>query len=177
LINFKDPQKNRLLLKLGLFVVALDQITKALIVHYIPMGGLRPVVPGYFDLVHFRNFGAAFGLWSDWASPMREIFFFAVSLVALALFLYHFYETTTTRKGLLVSLILILSGALGNVIDRITRGNVVDFLSFHWQNRVSHFSILGRQYFVELNWPAFNVADAAITIGVLLLLWTTLLKK
>ncbi len=177
MINFKDPQKNHLLLKLGLFIVVLDQITKALIVHYIPMGSIRPVLPGYFDLVHFRNSGAAFGLWADWASPAREIFFFAVSLVALALFLYHFYETTTTRKSLLVSLVLILSGALGNVIDRITRGNVVDFLSFHWQNQVSQFSVFGKHYFIDLNWPAFNVADSAITVGVFLLLWTTLFKK
>ncbi len=177
MINFKDSQKNRLLLKIGLFIVLLDQLTKGLIVHFIPLNTSLPILPGYFDLVHYRNSGAAFGLWANWPSPGREIFFFAISVVALLLFLYHFYETTTTQRGLLISLILILSGALGNVVDRVFRGNVVDFLSFHWQNQVSQFSVFGKHYFVELNWPAFNVADSAITIGVLLLIWTALVKK
>jgi signal peptidase II len=118
-----------------------------------------PVIASVFDLTHLRNTGAAFSLLAQAPEWFRQPFFFTVTgiaVVALSLFLYRARE-----EGWLLTIAVsgILGGAIGNLIDRIVYGEVIDFLLFYW----------GDYY-----WPAFNVADSCITLGVIGLLWTSL---
>ncbi|MBX7147796.1 signal peptidase II [bacterium] len=158
-------------------IYILDQITKALIVKYFTFGASKVIIPGYFDLVHVRNRGAAFGFLAAWDSHLRDIFFYVLSGVAIA-FLYSFLKQLKSSDKLsIVAVGMVFSGAIGNLTDRIFRGSVVDFLSFHWQNKTASFSLLGKHVFFDLTWPAFNVADMAISCGVVLLLYTMVRSK
>lgn len=167
-------KKLSILLIVGFFVLLLDQITKIWVDHSLGIGQSFVVISDYFDLVHYRNPGAAFGMFAAWASPWREVFFYCVSTAALVFLVYYFIKTPFSEKGILIALSMILGGALGNLIDRIFRGNVVDFLLLHWQNKVVRFSMLGKFYTIDLIWPAFNIADMAISVGVCLLIIGTI---
>lgn len=138
-------------------VVVLDQLTKLWLVASLPYGSQTTVVPGFFDLVHTRNRGVAFGLFAQ-AGPFSQVVLLllvVVLVVFVAWQLFHQRERWAPRVGLG----LVLGGALGNVLDRLVRGEVVDFLDFY-------LSWGGRSY----HWPAFNIADASITLGALWLL-------
>jgi signal peptidase II len=114
-----------------------------------------PIVPGFFDLVHVLNKGAAFGFLNRADIHWQTYFFIAVSALAVVL-IFHLVRTVDREDSFLFTgLGCILGGALGNMIDRIRIGQVIDFLDFH---AAGH------------HWPAFNVADMAISIGALLLL-------
>lgn len=130
-------------------VVFLDYTTKQLVEAYIQLPGDEIVLP-FFRIVNIKNTGAAFGLFSS----LGNNFFIFISLVAIALIIIYMIKLP---KGLeLFSLSLILSGATGNLIDRLTFGKVIDFIDFFGY------------------WPAFNVADSAISIGVVLFLWSNI---
>ena len=137
---------------LALGVVVADQITKAIVLARFVLGE-RVEVTGFFNMVLVYNKGAAFSFLSDaggWQTPALVIF----ALVAIGI-VGTFIVRSPGRTMLLTGLALILGGALGNLIDRLRFGQVVDFLDFHaagW------------------HWPAFNVADSAITIGAALLI-------
>lgn len=142
-------------------ILLLDQATKVLVAQTIALNERIPVIPSFFDLTHLRNPGAAFSLFAQAPEWFRQPFFFLVTgiaIVALSLFLYRVKE-----EGLLITVAVsgILAGAIGNLIDRIMYGEVIDFLLFYWSN--------GTEY----HWPAFNVADSCITLGVIGLLWTS----
>jgi len=158
-------------------ILGVDQLTKFWVDRSLSVGEHHPVLPGLFDLVHYRNPGAAFSLFADWHSPVRGYFFFAMSVAALAFLVYYLVKTPLEEKKTLIPLGLILSGALGNLIDRAFRGTVVDFLLFHWYDKVVSFEIFGKVHRVELIWPAFNVADSAITLGVIGLFLSMLKKR
>ena len=149
-------------------MVLLDQLTKWIITRTIPYGTEVTVLKNFFDLVHARNRGAAFGFLSQWNSGNRDLFFYALSALALFFLFYYLKELPSGRRGGILPISLIFGGAVGNILDRIFRGSVVDFLSFHWYNH----SAFG----VSLTWPAFNVADSAITVGVLWLMFSTARK-
>jgi signal peptidase II len=117
------------------------------------------VIPGFFDLIHIHNRGAIFGFFSQSEKPSVYIVLTVASLLALVLVVYYFFKTPSSEKAMKISLSLILGGALGNLIDRVIRGYVIDFADFY----------VGR-----LHWPAFNVADSCITIGALLLIFVLL---
>lgn len=147
------------LILLILFVVLADQLTKLWILSSLPLYGKRIIVPGVFNLVHVTNTGAAFGLLAGEQAWWRQVFFIVVALVALVA-VFVAYRQSKTRALLFISAVgLIAGGALGNLIDRIRFGAVVDFLDFYVKN---------------YHWPAFNVADSAITTGVGLFLVGTL---
>ena len=167
-------KKLRTIFVLALTVLFLDHLTKWFIVREIPMGVEIPIINGFFDIVHGRNTGAAFGFLSSWHSPLKNWFFYGVGVVAL-FFLYHFTRSLKDEdKFSLTAVGLVLGGALGNIIDRVVRGSVVDFLSFHYHNAVWTPALFGTHFNVPLTWPAFNVADSAITVAVCLLLWQNL---
>lgn len=136
-------------------IFALDHLTKWLIVKNIPEGNINKIVvwENFFDIVHFRNTGAAFSLFADLNPAVREPFFYTLSLVAVCVLFYFLKNLAPHQKILSIPLGMIFGGALGNITDRIFRGSVVDFLSFHWYDKAS--------------WPAFNVADSSITVGVI----------
>ncbi|MEW5877891.1 MAG: signal peptidase II [Acidobacteriota bacterium] len=142
---------------LPVLVVVLDQLTKLWLVASLPYGSQKTVIPGFFDLVHTRNRGVAFGLFAQ-AGPFSQV---VLLLLVVVLVVFVAWQLVNHRQRLAprVGLGLILGGALGNLLDRLIRGEVVDFLDFY-------LSWGGRSY----HWPAFNVADASITLGALWLL-------
>ena len=135
--------------------LASDQLTKHWINEHLPIGGRIEVIAGFFEITHVRNPGMAFGLLRDFPEAYRLPFFVAVTTLAVLL-VFSFYRKLAQGDRLSsCSLGLILSGALGNLIDRITRGEVVDFLHFRlWR---------------DFSWPDFNLADMWIVVGVGLL--------
>jgi signal peptidase II len=142
--------KNVYLAWLSLVVIALDQITKQLVVRHLDWYDVVPVVP-HFNLVHMKNTGAAFSMLSN-APPA----FFVILGSAVSLGILWWLRRNPSGQTLLAAaLSLVMGGALGNVIDRVTRGHVVDFIDFY----------VGSWHFA-----AFNVADIAISIGTGLLI-------
>ena len=135
-------------------VVGLDQLTKALVVRSIGLHDYVPLVDGLASLSHVRNHGAAFGLLSDWNLPYQSLLLSVLSLTALAAIATYFVRLPPTARLPRLALALVLGGAIGNVIDRLRLGYVVDFVHVYWR---------------ECQWPDFNVADSAITVGVALL--------
>ena len=136
-------------------VVLADQASKQWAVSAVPLWRSVPVIDGFFNLVHVQNRGAAFGFLNRSDTDWQFWFFTAVTFVAV-LVLFYLAKTAKERSPLLfTSLGLILGWAIGNFIDRCRFRHVIDFLDFH----------VG-----DWHWPAFNVADIAITCGVILML-------
>lgn len=146
--------KYRLALIVGSAVVVLDQITKALVGNLMHLYQSVEIVPYFANLTYLKNTGAAFGVLAGTRSPLRMLFFVLISSVAIGCVLYLLKNLRPGRTSLVASLSLILGGAVGNLIDRLRMGEVIDFIDLHWHH---------------LHWPAFNVADSSITIGVILL--------
>ena len=145
-----------------LVVLLLDQLTKIIINSSFTLYESLSIIPGLFNLTYIRNPGAAFGFLAD-ADPMfRSVFFIAVSVVAVIFIILVIRKIRTDELLSTFGLSLILGGALGNLIDRIRFGEVIDFLDF---------------YLGSYHWPAFNMADSAISIGALLLIWQIIRKK
>jgi signal peptidase II len=138
---------------LPVLIVALDQLTKALVRRALPLHESVTVVPGFLDFTHIRNTGAAFGFLDGADLPYKTALLSCVAVASLVG--VGFYAAGLPREQRLArwGLALILGGAAGNLIDRVTAGFVLDFVDVYW--RTYHF------------W-AFNVADAAITVGVTL---------
>jgi len=164
--------KNKVLLTIVPSVFVLDQLTKLAILKLVELGDRIPVIPGFFDIVHFRNTGAAFGMFSDAHHSFRVPFFYAVAVVAIVAIAF-FYRSLPEREKLMpVAFSLVLAGIAGNVLDRIFLGSVVDFLSFHLGDAALDFTLFGARKHIPLEWPAFNVADSAITVAMGLLIWS-----
>jgi signal peptidase II len=143
-------------------IVALDQLTKFLIAANLSQFQSVTIIPGFFKLVHVKNNGAIFGFLSNSGKPWVFIALTIISFIALLLVIYYFHIVPAKDKVFKFALALILAGALGNLIDRIIRGYVVDFLHF---------------YVKRWQWPSFNIADSCITIGALLLLYIFFIRK
>ncbi len=134
-------------------VVALDLYTKHLIENAFQLGDSK-FVTSFFNLVRFHNEGAAFSFLSN-AGGWQRWFFTTVAVIAVV-FISYLIRKHAQQKLFCLGLALVLGGALGNLYDRLTLGYVVDFLYFHIN---------------DLYWPAFNVADSAVCVGVAILLW------
>jgi signal peptidase II len=119
------------------------------------------IIPGVFDLVYVTNTGAAFGFLAGSKNLLRQAFFVAVAIIALIVIVFAYGHLKRQGRIFVYALGLIAGGAVGNLIDRLRFGSVVDFLDF---------------YLGSYHWPAFNVADSAITVGVALFLLGTLLQ-
>jgi signal peptidase II len=137
---------------LVLAVVAADQVTKALVRAYVPLHDTIPVAPGLLNLVHVRNTGAAFGVFNDVEFAYKPVVVALVAVTALAGIAMYAARLGRHEWLARLGLALILAGAVGNLIDRVTIGAVVDFVDV----------VIGGWHF----W-AFNVADSAITLGVI----------
>lgn len=144
-------------------VLVLDQLSKFWVVSSLPYGGRRSLVPGFCQLVHTTNRGVAFGLFAD-AGPLSQLLLLVLILALVAFVGWQLWQHRES-PGLRWALGSILGGALGNLADRLLRGEVVDFLDLY-------VSISGRTY----HWPAFNLADSAITLGALALLFLPAVK-
>ena len=134
-------------------VVLLDQYTKLLVLRHFILHESVTVIPGFFNLTYVRNKGAAFGILSGINDGWRTVFFVGLSLIALTALAYLVRKTGERLP--LIAYACISGGAVGNLIDRVRFGEVVDFVEWYYQS---------------FHWPAFNIADSAITIGVGLLM-------
>ena len=143
----------RILAIISAVIIALDQATKLYLDANFRLHESMPVIRGFFNLTYVRNQGAAFGILAD--NAVRIPFFITVSIVAMLGILWYINRIRNDQKLAVFSLSLVFAGAFGNLIDRVRLGEVIDFLDVFWQ---------------RYHWPAFNVADSAITVGVTLLL-------
>ena len=142
-------------------ILLLDQVTKYMVVQKLPLYRRVEVIQGFFNLTHVRNTGGAFGIFGGEKGGIGSILFVVVSLIAVGAILYLFTKVKENEKILALSFSLILSGAIGNLIDRLRYGEVVDFLDFHLST---------------YHWPAFNVSDSAICIGIGLMALEVLIR-
>jgi signal peptidase II len=159
----QDYQKFLVVALISALVIGLDQYTKHLVVTPMPLYGRIELIPGVLDLIHIRNSGIAFGLLKQFGSQYKLAAMLLVSAVALVLLAVLVTQVKKHQKLQLLCLSLILGGAVGNLIDRFRLGEVVDFIDAHWRNLY--------------HWPAFNVADSAITVGIVLMLLDEIVLK
>ena len=154
-------------LLLALVVVAVDQATKLAAHHHL--AGTRPVevVPGFFNLIYSRNPGGLFGSFGTLPDPWRWLLLTVVPRGAVARVIWMLLGEAGDDRPTRIGLGAILGGAIGNLIDRVTRGEVIDFLDVY----VSHPPTAARliDWFGTAHWPTFNVADSAIVVGASLL--------
>lgn len=146
----------------ALAVVLLDQISKLAIIGTLRVYESVPVLKGFFNLVHVRNRGMAFGLMNRQDVVLPSYIFLAATMGAIVLLLVWSFRLRRSASRTTLGLSLILGGALGNLIDRLRFGEVVDFLDF---------------YLGPYHWPAFNVADSAITVGTFLVAISLLFQR
>ncbi len=143
-------------------VLLLDQLTKAVVLTTMPLYNSITVFPGFFSITHIHNPGGAFGFLANQNPDIRRIVFLVVSSLAMCL-IFYFYKTTPRSHSMLATgFALIFGGAAGNLIDRIRFGSVVDFLDV---------------YIGSHHWPAFNVADSSISIGMGIFVFHLLFRK
>jgi len=143
-------------------VLLIDQITKGLVTKRFLLHESLEVIPGFFNLTYIRNTGGAFGLFAGEVSRLRTSMFLVGSCAAVGVILYLHTKIPPAKSWLEAGLAMTFGGALGNLIDRLCFGEVVDFLDF---------------YLGTLHWPAFNVADSAISVGVGIFCFYLLFKK
>lgn len=150
--------KNRPLIvaAIALLIVAADQVTKQMVLDWVPLNGGYEVIPGFMNIVHARNPGSAFGVLSS------RWFLLGVSVFAVLIIGWLVVESKELNLALLAGYTLFLGGALGNLIDRIRFGEVIDFLDVYVGN---------------FHWPAFNVADSALCAGTACFFIHVLTKK
>lgn len=137
-------------LLIAFVVFALDQVSKYLVRQLLPFNQSVVVIKDVLNLVHIQNPGIIFGFLSQSTHELKTYLLITVSLVAITFLLFFLRSLKEKDLILFIALSLILGGAIGNLVDRIAFKRVIDFIDFHW-----------RTY----HWPAFNVADSAITVG------------
>jgi signal peptidase II len=145
-----------------LILLVADQVSKAIISQKVALMSSKSIISGFFNLTQVRNRGAIFGSFSQSGNQVVYWLLTLTSFAALALVIYFFVITPISEKFMIFSLSLILAGALGNLIDRIFRGYVIDFLDF---------------YVKKWHWPAFNLADSCISLGAVFLVFIILFKR
>jgi signal peptidase II len=145
---------------LSLGVILLDQWTKWLVELHLPHHAVEPVIPGLLNLTHVRNTGVAFGLFATSSGQESGSWVLTLlGLAALAAVGLYFWFAPSRNRGLMIALALVVGGAVGNLIDRFTSGAVTDFIDIY----------VGLHH-----WPSFNVADSAISIGIVLMAFDSL---
>ena len=144
-------RKYWVLLVVCFWILFLDQWTKYAVQQRLALYQKVEVIHGFFNLIHVRNTGGAFGIFGGEKGGLGSLLFVVVTLIAIGSILFLFIRLREHETTLSLSLSLILSGAIGNLIDRLRSGEVVDFLDF---------------YVMSYHWPAFNIADSAICLGI-----------
>ncbi len=143
-----------LALGVAFVVVVLDQLTKTLVTAHMALHQSIPLIDGFFSLTYVRNTGAAFGFLAGRIEELRVPFFLIVSSGAVVVLLWFVRSVPADRRWMIAACGAVLGGAVGNMVDRLAFGEVIDFLDV---------------YAGSYHWPTFNLADSAITIGVLVL--------
>lgn len=143
-------------------ITAADQAAKKMVTGSIALYDTVPVIPGLFNITHILNPGGAFGLFASHSPEFRQFFFLFVSTLVACLLLWFYKKTADTHVWLSSAFACIFGGAVGNLIDRFRFGRVVDFLDF---------------YIASWHWPAFNIADSFICIGMALFIYYVVFKQ
>jgi signal peptidase II len=143
-------------------VIVLDQITKAAITSRFFLHESYGVIAGFFNIVYVMNPGAAFGFLAGASATFRYIFFIGITVLAISLIIFYLVKSKPGSILIVSSLTLIFAGAVGNLIDRIRFGAVVDFIDV---------------YVSTWHWPAFNIADSAISIGAFLMILEMIINR
>ena len=143
--------KTKLVLSWLTVIVMIDQITKLIVDRTMPLYHSIPIIDGFFNLTYIRNTGAAFGILAGSGAAFRLPFLVLFSLLAIGFIIVMLRRLPERETGLIIALTFILGGAIGNLIDRFAYGEVIDFLDIYWST---------------YHWPAFNIADSFITVGV-----------
>ena len=143
-------------------IILLDQVTKLIVLDTMPLFHNISVISGFFNLTHIHNPGGAFGFLSTQTSNIQRLLFLFASSLAIGFIFYFYKKTPREQTWLSTGFALVLGGAIGNLIDRIRLGKVVDFLDF---------------YIGNWHWPAFNLADSAVSIGMLIFLFHIFFKR
>ena len=146
---------------LALVVIVADQVTKALVARVIPEHGVIPVIPGFLNLTHTKNPGVAFGLFSGSPAPWKTALLVIISAALLAMVIYLVWQSRELHWASGLGLALILGGALSNLADRIRVARVIDFID---------------AYFRSFHWYTFNLADSAIVVGAVFLVFHQLIS-
>jgi signal peptidase II len=144
---------------IAVLVAIADLITKWWVVTHLELHEPVVVVPGLFNLTLVRNSGVAFGLFQDSNSPFKPFVLSFIAFAAILAIIYYAVKLDPQQAGLRLILSVVMGGILGNFIDRLYNGSVVDFLEVYWRG---------------FHWPTFNLADSAISIGIVLLLLDSL---
>jgi signal peptidase II len=142
-------------------LIALDQLSKIYISTHMAMWESIPIIPNWFDITYTQNPGAAFSLFANFPPIFRDVFLFALSTIAIVVLLVMIFQTDQISLTS-IAFAMVLAGAAGNLIDRAIRGRVIDFIRVHYY---------------DASYPIFNVADSAISIGVVLIILSTFLSK
>jgi signal peptidase II len=145
--------KSKLIWGWLVFIISLDQISKIIVDRTMPLHDSIPIIDNFFSLTYIRNTGAAFGIFAGSHAAFRLPFLIVFSVVAIGFVVMMMKRLPDKERGLVTALTFILGGAVGNLIDRVAYGEVIDFLDFYWS---------------RYHWPAFNVADSFITLGVII---------
>lgn len=153
------PAARLLILPLAGAITIADQVTKLAVDRFVPAHATIPVVSGLLNLTHVRNTGAAFGLLNAAEFPFKPVVMVVVAALALGAITFYALSTPARSPAAYTGFALILGGACGNLIDRVRAGYVIDFIDVYWR---------------EYHFWAFNVADAAITVGAALLIFDML---
>ena len=143
-------------------LIVLDQVSKSLIVSKIGPFESLPVIRGFFSLTHVRNTGGIFGVFNASAHRWIPYVLTGLTVIALSFVMAYFLRTPASQKLLRTSLAIIMAGAVGNLLDRVLRGYVVDFLDLHVRG---------------FTWPTFNVADSCISVGAVLLIFIFFIRR
>jgi len=144
------------------FIIVSDQLTKFIVDRTMPLHHSIPVIENFFSFTYIRNTGAAFGILAGSHEAVRLPVLIIFSLVAIGFILVLLKRLPSDETGLITALAFILGGAIGNLIDRIAYGEVIDFLDFYWS---------------DYHWPAFNLADSFITVGVMIIAYYLIRAK
>lgn len=156
-------RKYLILFSLSGFILSCDQLTKHIVHGVLAQGDRKWLVPGFLSFAHTRNSGFAFGLLEKVPQSLQEIFFIGIPVFALILIVLIFIKLQDNQMMTSLALSSILGGAVGNLMDRIQYGYVIDFLDIHLGSLVK--------------FPAFNIADFAIIAGVVLMFYNTLKQE
>lgn len=143
-------------------VLLLDQVTKIVIERATQTGEIRAIIPGLLNLVHTRNTGMAFSLFAETDPAIVRPLLIAFSVVTIGMVIWFLHSSHSSSGATMWGLSFVLGGALGNLADRILHGSVFDFVDAH----------VGVHH-----WPAFNLADSAITVGAALVIWELLFAR
>jgi signal peptidase II len=146
-------------------VIAVDHVVKWIVMSTMRLNQTIRIIDDYFTISYIMNSGIAFGLFDDHPFPHKSILLIIVSLLALGIILYIFLSLPKQVKLSGLAMGLIFGGAIGNLIDRIVRGRVVDFLDFDFPD--IHIRLLNIHM---TRWPTFNVADSCVLVGIIMLL-------